>query len=156
MKAIILLILAFYSGLFVTVSAQQEGKAKAYRRDARMMREVRAVLEAQAAAWNRGDIEEYMRGYAKSDSTVFVSGDTVTRGWQTVMERYKKGYDTREKMGTLSFSELEVKPLGRDTAIVIGRWQLKRASDTPGGRFTLIFRRTRAGWRIIHDHTSSA
>jgi ketosteroid isomerase-like protein len=59
-------------------------------------------------------------------------------------------------MGVLTFSELEIKPLGRDAAIVTGRWQLKRASDMPHGRFTLIFRRTPAGWRIIHDRTSSA
>jgi ketosteroid isomerase-like protein len=37
-----------------------------------------------------------------------------------------------------------------------GRWQLAREADTPHGRFTLIFRRTAAGWRIVHDHTSSA
>lgn len=156
MKAITLFVLTFYSGLFVSLSAQQTGASKPDRRDARMMREVRAVLDAQAEAWNRGDIEGFMRGYDESESTLFVSGDTVTRGWRTVLERYKKGYDTREKMGTLTFSDLEIKPLGRDAAIVIGRWQLKRAGDMPGGRFTLIFRRTRAGWRIIHDHTSSA
>jgi uncharacterized protein (TIGR02246 family) len=123
-------------------------------RDARTIAAVRAVIEAQAAAWNRGDIEGYMDGYARSDETTFVSGDAITRGWQTVLARYKKGYDTREKMGQLAFSELDIKPLGKDTAVVLGRWQLTRAKDTPHGRFTLIFRRTKAGWRIIHDHTS--
>src|SRR2546421_10275740 len=66
---------------------------------------VRAVLESQAAAWNRGDIEGYMEGYAKEDSTTFVSGDNIMRGWQAVLERYKARYDTRAKMGTLAFSE---------------------------------------------------
>ena len=117
---------------------------------------VRAVLEAQAAAWNRGDVAGYMEGYAKEDTTTFVSGDTVTRGWQTVLERYKARYDTREKMGTLAFTELELKPLSEFYFMATGRWQLTRASDTPHGRFTLIFRRTNAGWRIVHDHTSSA
>lgn len=156
MKAIALLLLVLSCGLFTFAVGQQQGATKTTTRDARMMREVRAVLDAQAAAWNRGDIEGYMQGYAQSDDTVFVSGDNVTRGWRTVLERYKKGYDSREKMGLLTFSDLEIKPFGRDAAIVIGRWQLKRASDMPHGRFTLIFRRTRAGWRIIHDHTSSA
>jgi ketosteroid isomerase-like protein len=117
---------------------------------------VRAVIESQAAAWNRGDVVGYMEGYAKEDSTTFVSGDTITRGWQTVLDRYKARYDTRAKMGTLSFSELEFKPLGPYYIMATGRWQLAREGDEPHGRFTLIFRRTSAGWRIVHDHTSSA
>jgi beta-aspartyl-peptidase (threonine type) len=116
---------------------------------------IRAVLDAQVSAWNRGDIEGYMDGYERSDATVFVSGDNLTRGWQTVLDRYKKSYDTREKMGTLAFSELDIKPLSPFYAVAAGRWQLARATDAPHGRFTLIFRKTSAGWRIVHDHTSS-
>ena len=115
---------------------------------------IRAVMDAQRDAWNRGDIEGYMDGYDRSDKTVFVSGDNVTRGWQTVLDRYKKSYDTREKMGVLTFSDLEITLLGADSAKVLGRWSLKRANDEPHGRFTLIFKRTSKGWRIVHDHTS--
>ena len=117
---------------------------------------IRAVLDEQVQAWNRGDIEAFMKGYDKSDETTFVSGDTVTHGWQTVLDRYKKNYSSREKMGTLAFSELEIKTLSDKSALVIGRWELTRAGDTPHGRFTLIFRRMTNGWRIVHDHTSSA
>src|SRR5262249_12159208 len=117
---------------------------------------IRAVLDAQRDAWNRGDIEAYMDGYDRSNDTVFVSGDNVNRGWQTVFDRYKRTYDSREKMGTLTFSDLDTRLLSNDTAVVIGRWHLQRANDEPHGRFTLIFRRTRRGWKIIHDHTSSA
>ncbi|HJU56147.1 MAG TPA: nuclear transport factor 2 family protein [Pyrinomonadaceae bacterium] len=126
------------------------------KRDAKALAAIRAVLDAQAAAWNRGDIEGYMDGYARSDDIVFVSGDNVTRGWQATFDRYKKGYDTREKMGTLEFSDLEIKVMGKDVGVVHGRWLLTRAKDVPHGRFTLIFRRTGKNWRIIHDHTSSA
>ena len=97
-----------------------------------------------------------MDGYARSGDIVFVSGDSVTRGWQTVLDRYKKSYDTREKMGTLAFSDLEIKVMGKDVATAHGRWQLTRAADKPHGRFTLIFRRDGKNWRIVHDHTSSA
>ena len=117
---------------------------------------VQAVLDAQAAAWNRGDIEGFMAGYWRSEDTIFVSGDSLTRGWQTVLDRYKKNYATREKMGTLIYSDLEITPIGTDAAIALGRWHLQRAKDEPHGRFTLIFRRTKQGWRIVHDHTSSA
>ena len=117
---------------------------------------IRAVLQAQAEAWNRGDIDGYMNGYARGSSTEFLSGDTLTRGWKTVRDRYAKKYDSREKMGRLSFSDVQVTPLGTDAALVIGRWSLVRKADKPHGRFTLIFRRTLDGWRIVHDHTSSA
>ena len=124
--------------------------------DARRIAAIRAVLDAQAAAWNRGDIEGYMDGYARSPDTVFVSGDRVTRGWQTVLERYKKTYNTREKMGTLTFSDLEITVLSKESALVLGRWHLQRSKDEPHGRFTLLFRKTKTGWKIVHDHTSSA
>ena len=87
-----------------------EGHAQSQTED-KNVAAVRAVIEAQAAAWNRGDVAGYMEGYAKEETTTFVSGDSVTRGWQTVHDRYKSRYDTREKMGTLAFSELEFKPL---------------------------------------------
>ena len=118
--------------------------------------EIRAVMQAQEAAWNRGDLEAFMAGYDHSEKTTFVSGDEVTRGWQTVLDRYKTKYSDREKMGTLHFSELEISLLGSEAAVVLARWQLQRAKDSPRGRFTLIFRRTRDGWRIVQDHTSSA
>jgi len=150
----LLLTLAVCACASVSAFGQQMSASKQSKRESKMAREVRAVLDAQVEAWNRGDIEGFMRGYAESDETTFVSGDVVTRGWTVVLNRYRKNYDSREKMGTLTFSELEIKRVASDTAIVLGRWQLKRTADTPHGRFTLIFRRTRSGWRIVHDHTS--
>ena len=118
--------------------------------------EIQSVFTAQQDAWNRGDIDAFMNGYAQSASTVFVSGDEVTRGWDTVRERYRKKYSDRTKMGTLTFSEIEVTPLSADSAVVLGRWKLQRANDHPHGRFTLVFKRLPEGWRIILDHTSAA
>lgn len=117
---------------------------------------IRAVLNAQAEAWNRGDLEGYMDGYDRSPATEFVGGDTITRGWQTVLERYQKKYDTREKMGVLTFSEMEITVLSKDAALVLGRWRIRRAGDEPHGTFSLLLRRKKAGWRIVHDHSSSA
>ena len=140
----------------VVAGYQGRGRAPRAPKEDRQVAAARAVIEAQAAAWNRGDVTGYMDGYAREEGTTFVSGDTVTRGWQTVHDRYKARYDTREKMGTLSFTELEFKPLSEFYIMATGRWQLARAGDEPRGRFTLILRRTAAGWRVVHDHTSSA
>ena len=118
--------------------------------------EIQSVLTAQQYAWNRGDIDAFMNGYARSATTLFVSEDEVGRGWETVRERYRVKYSDRAKMGALSFSEIEVTTLSPDAAVVLGRWRLKRANDEPHGRFTLIFKRLPEGWRIVHDHTSAA
>ena len=118
--------------------------------------QIRSVLSAQQEAWNRGDIDRFMNGYARSPSTVFVSEDTIRRGWETVRERYRKKYSDRAKMGTLTFSDLEIALLSPDAAVALGRWRLERAKDRPHGRFTLIFKRLPEGWRIVHDHTSAA
>jgi uncharacterized protein (TIGR02246 family) len=139
-------------GVFAIPSAPQTQKRPANKATAA----IRAVLDAQAAAWNNGDVTGYMDGYERSEQTVMVSGDSVIRGWQTIHDRYQRNYNSREKMGTLSFSDLEITHLGSDSALVIGRWHLKRATDEPHGRFSLVFRRTKKGWKIIHDHTSSA
>jgi ketosteroid isomerase-like protein len=140
--------------LAAVVVGYQKGAPKSQAED-KTVAAVRAVIDAQVAAWNRGEVAGYMDGYAKEETTTFISGDQLTRGWQTVHDRYAARYDTREKMGALAFSELEFKPLSEFYMMVTGRWQLTRAADTPRGRFTLIFRRTGAGWRIVHDHTSS-
>ena len=116
--------------------------------------QIRSALDAQQAAWNRGDIDAFTTTYDRD--AVFVSGDEITRGSQTILERYKKKYSDRAKMGTLTFADLEITSLSDNAAVVLGRWSLKRASDEPHGRFTLIFRKIPDGWRIVHDHTSSA
>jgi ketosteroid isomerase-like protein len=118
--------------------------------------DIESVLHAQQDAWNRGDIDGFMNGYAHSPSTVFVADDEVRRGWETVRDRYRQRYSDRTKMGTLAFSDIEITPLSADAAVVLGRWRLQRANDEPHGRFTLIFRRLPEGWRIVHDHTSAA
>jgi len=118
--------------------------------------DIRRVLDDQVAAWNRGDIPAFMEGYDKSESTTFV-GSTITKGHAEVLADYRKRYPTPEKMGTLRFSDLEVRPLGPGYASVIGRFHLDRPAQAGGeasGIFTLLFHKTGQGWKVILDHTS--
>lgn len=119
-------------------------------------REIRAVLARQVQAWNDGDLERFMRGYWKNDSTVFASGGNVSKGWQEMLARYQRGYPTREKMGQLQFKIMSVELLAKDWAKVLGEWKLTVGTTTPQGLFTLILRRFDKEWRVVHDHTSSA
>jgi ketosteroid isomerase-like protein len=115
---------------------------------------VTAVLNDQVAAWNRGDVEAFMSGYWNSPDLTFAGSSGITRGFQPVLERYRKNYPDQKAMGQLDFSQLEVHPLGQDAALVLGRWHLTRDSGEVGGVFSLVFRRFPDGWKIIHDHTS--
>jgi beta-aspartyl-peptidase (threonine type) len=144
---------SLYAFIFILVMSGSV-LAQSESRKTKMAAEIQAVLSDQAAAWNRGDLEGFMAGYWNSPKLVFVSGANVTRGWQPTLDRYKKGYDTRDKMGTLTFSDLEINVLSKDAAVVLGSWSLARAKDNPHGKFTLIFRKFKEGWRIVMDHTS--
>jgi ketosteroid isomerase-like protein len=117
---------------------------------------IREVLVRQQEAWNRGDIPGFMAGYENSPATTFV-GAAVTRGYQPVLESYAKRYPTRDAMGKLTFSEVEVHLLGNAHAWAMGRFFLERnaaGGGDKGGRFTLVLKRTKAGWKIVLDHTS--
>ncbi len=116
--------------------------------------EIRQVLNEQVAAWNRGDLEGFMFGYWRSDQLAFVSGDKITRGWQPTLDNYRNTYGSKEKMGILSFADLDITVLSKDAAAVVGSWSLARENDNPKGKFTLIFRRINGDWRIVHDHSS--
>jgi ketosteroid isomerase-like protein len=115
---------------------------------------IRDLLQSQQAAWNRGDIPAFMTGYWKSEKTEFVSSSGITRGWQSVLDRYLHSYPDRAAMGHLTFSDLEIHVLCPDAAYVVGHFHLDRKNDQPQGVFTLIFRKFPEGWRIINDHTS--
>jgi len=117
---------------------------------------VRAVLDRQAADWNAGNLAGFMEGYAKSAKTRFASGGDVHLGWETVFERYRRRYGDRAAMGHLTFSGVEISVLSTDAALAFGQWHLQRAADEPHGLFTLLFRRTPEGWKVVHDHTSAA
>jgi len=135
------------------VSLRFAGIASAQSTNSTVENQIRSVLESQQAAWNRGDIDGFMSSYDRSESTAFVSEDKITRGWQAVRDRYHLRYSDRGKMSQLTFSDLEITPLGKDSALAAGTWRLKRESDEPYGRFSLIFRLTNDGWRIVYDHT---
>jgi uncharacterized protein (TIGR02246 family) len=119
--------------------------------------DVEKAMRESEAAWNRGDLETFASYYDDSPQTTFIGREVTRGGTKAILDRYRRGYPTREAMGTLTFSELEVRPLAEGLALMTGRFALKRTAAGGGdssGRFTLIWKRTAAGWKIIHDHTS--
>ncbi len=117
---------------------------------------IRAELEREIGAWNRGDLDGYLAGYERAPTTVMVAS-TLVRGWDAIAARYRDKYGTPAKMGRVAFSDLDVRPLADGWALAIGRWTLTRSTEAggpAGGWFTLTLHKTRDGWRIVVDHTS--
>lgn len=135
-----------------------------------------AVMAMQEKAWNRGDLQAFMSGYLRSDDITYTAGGVVVRGWQTLTDRYQARYGSdRSTMGTLRFENLVITPLGDHHALCVGQWFLvppdpsvkpssappATMSDPPArprpmdGVFSLVWVRTKDGWRIIHDHSSA-
>ncbi len=117
--------------------------------------DIRALMEQQSAAWNEGDLGAFVADYLDSPSMRFVSGGSVRYGTDDVLDRYRRTYPDRAAMGVLTFTDLDVRVLSDEYVFVFGRYNLERENDAPTGLFTLLFERTRDGWKISHDHTSS-
>ena len=131
--------------VFSAIAAAQSPGAEA---------QIKAVLERQTVDWNRGDTEGFLLGY---DAKAVFVGEKITRGLEAVRVRYQTHYPTRASMGRLTFSDVEVHMLNPATAYVIGRFRLERTPEGGGdtsGVYTLLFRKTEKGWKILVDHTS--
>ena len=141
MKRMLLPVLFFF--LFATVNAQTAGE-----------KAVRQVLAEQTAAWNKGDIDAFMKGYWNSDSLMFIGKSGVTYGYQNTLLNYKKNYNSADLMGKLDFELIKVQQLSPDYVFVVGKWHLTRNAGDVGGHYDLLFRKVNGKWVIISDHTS--
>lgn len=130
---------------FVALKAQSNKDADA----------IMHVLNTQIAAWNTGNIDQFMVGYWPSDSLMFIGKSGMNQGYQTTLDNYKKGYPDRAAMGTLKFDILKIKPLGKKHCFVVGKWHLVRPEKGDiGGHFSLVFAKQKGKWVIIADHSS--
>ena len=117
--------------------------------------EARALLLRQQDAWNAGDLEGFMTGYWDSEDLTFFSGGKVEKGYAALLTRYRKNYQSEGKeMGKLTFSELDIMPMGADDALARGRGKVVTSEEAFDGLFTLALHRFAGGWKNTHDHTS--
>jgi ketosteroid isomerase-like protein len=118
---------------------------------------VSAVLSRQADAWNRGDLDDFMKGYLRSAETSYTSEGKEVWGYEALQERYQKKYGAhKDTMGKLTFSDLRIFDVGKGGALCIGHWHLVRDKQPNlDGIFSLVLVDSKDGWKIIHDHTST-
>jgi ketosteroid isomerase-like protein len=138
-----ILCLLFVSLLFTTAFAQSADE-----------KAIRKILDEQTLAWNRGDIDAFMKGYWNNDSLMFIGKNGVTYGYQNTLMNYKKNYRNADEMGTLLFNLLKVQRLSPEYYFVVGKWNLKRNAGDIGGHYNLLFRKIKGQWVIVADHSS--
>lgn len=115
---------------------------------------VRQMLHDQTVAWNKGNIEEFMKGYWNNDSLMFIGKNGVTYGYQNTLNNYKKNYNGPDQMGTLTFNLIKVEQLSPEYYFVVGKWHLQRNAGDVGGHYNLLFRKIKGQWVIVADHSS--
>ena len=115
---------------------------------------IRQLLNVQTQAWNRGDIESFMKTYWESDSLMFIGKSGITYGWKNTLNNYKNNYPDTTAMGKLSFNILAINRLSFQYFHVIGKWHLRRSIGDLGGHYTLLLKKIKGRWVIIADHSS--
>jgi uncharacterized protein (TIGR02246 family) len=141
MKKFFLLIFFFAVNLLVLAQSKDEAA-------------IRNILAEQTAAWNKGSIEDFMKGYWNSDSLMFIGQNGVTYGYQNTLSNYKKNYNNADKMGKLTFDLIKVQRLSPEYYFVVGKWHLARNAGDVGGHYNLLFRKINGKWVIVADHSS--
>jgi ketosteroid isomerase-like protein len=115
---------------------------------------IRKVLQTQENAWNKGQLENFMKGYWENDSLMFIGKSGITYGWQKTLDNYKKSYPDTAAMGKLAFTLIQLKPISPDYYFIVGKWHLQRSMGNVEGHFTLLFKKINGEWVIIADHSS--
>lgn len=115
---------------------------------------IRKILANQTAMWNKGNLDEFMKGYWQNDSLLFVGKNGPTYGYNKTLHNYRKSYPDTASMGKLAFTILQLKPLANNIWFVLGKWQLTRSVGNISGHYTLLFKKINREWVIIVDHSS--
>ena len=113
-------------------------------------------LDRAAADWNRGDLEGFLSDYAAESTTTFMDGRRPGHGFEFIRQFYAPRFAPGARRDSLRFEEVEARHLSPRLALVTARFVLTRGGTvTASGPFTLVMEEKPAGWRILHDHSSS-
>jgi hypothetical protein len=137
------ILLLFVLGISINIKAQDKAS-----------QQILSLLDKQTQAWNRGDLESFMKGYWENDSLRFIGKSGITYGYANTLKNYKRGYPDTAAMGKLSFDILVVKKLSPRYYEVVGKWYLKRSIGDVSGHYTLLLKKIKHQWVIVSDHSS--
>jgi len=142
----LVLLLFFFTFVMKAEGETQPGKDPA-------AKEIIRVMNNSAKEWNEGKLDAFMDLY---DPTATMMMPTGPAGMSGIKDLYQKKY-FKGKMPkqNLRYSDLKVRSLGNDYALVTGAFTLY-GNNLPerSGRYSLVMIHAKNGWKILHDHSS--
>lgn len=104
--------------------------------------------------WNNGDLDGYMDMQWKSDSVIFMGKRSITYGWDNIYDVYKRGYPTKETMGKLTLTVIQLEKLSPTAAFMIGKYEVEADRGNQSGHFNLLLKKIDGKWLVTVDHSS--
>jgi ketosteroid isomerase-like protein len=115
--------------------------------------DVKAALDIQVAAWNAGDLEKAMTFYWNSPEMIWISRSGVEKGYQPVLEGYRKDFADRTKMGVYAYEPLHIEALSKTSVYYVFRWKIElNGKKLMGGVSSQIWKRIKGRWLITSEH----
>lgn len=120
---------------------------------------IEAAMADSVAGWNEGDVDRFLGLYSHDPRASFVGSEGLKRGLPAMEQAYRENYDFDDigARGKLAIERLDLRSLGPDHALYIGRFHLTYddpAKDEVTGLTSLVFAREAEGWKVIADHSS--
>lgn len=117
--------------------------------------EVKAALDEQVQAWNRGDLEKAMTYYWNDPSMVWISKAGVQKGYQFVLDDFRKEFADRSKMGQYTYEPLYIETLSPDKVYYVFKWKIElNGKRLMGGVSSQVWKKIRNRWYVTAEHAS--
>jgi len=117
--------------------------------------EVKKALDGQVNAWNNGDLEKAMIYYWNSPEILWVSKAGIQKGYQPVLEDFRKEFGDKSKMGVYSYESLHIEEISGNSVYFVIRWKIVlNGQKIMGGVSSQIWKKIVSDWVITAEHAS--
>lgn len=141
----------FFSLFMLMALTMSAGTLKAQTGNAQ--EQIIQAMNQAAEQWNNGDLDGYMALYDTSATMMLPKGRTKINGMRELYEKYY--FENGKPKQLLGYDTYEFTPLGKEYALLTGRFILKANEKMKerAGTFSLVFVHKANGWKILHDHS---
>lgn len=112
--------------------------------------EISLAFDYLEQVWNEGDLEAIRSHYHSSFTFFSESAELNLKQRVEDLEAIMKDGGDR---GELGFSDIQIRPLNDEYALVWGRSMLRFKDGTEmGGPFSSVYKKTPFGWKVVFTH----